>query len=90
MNKILALIDLFRKGEAVANKAAWKRGQITVTALGGVMLAGTQVASAFGYDLPTGVTEETVNYLAAGIIGVTNIVLTYITSDKVGILPEKK
>lgn len=89
MNKILALMDLFRKGEAVANKEAWKKGQIAVTALAGAIMAAIQVGKAFGYNLPEGITEETVNLVSAGVIGTVNIALTYATSDKVGILPSK-
>lgn len=89
MNKLLSLVNLFRKGEAVANKEAWKKGQIGVTAVAGAIVAAVQVAKAFGYSLPEGITEDTINYVSAGIIGVVNIALTYATSEKVGLLPSK-
>lgn len=90
MNKLLAFVDLFRKGEAVANPQAWKTGQITATSLAGVVLAAMHVAAAYGHPLPAAVDEGVVTALCAATIGVVNIVLTYATSDKVGILPAKQ
>jgi hypothetical protein len=40
VSKLIAIVDLFRKGSEVSNKEAWKKGQITATALGGVLIAG--------------------------------------------------
>lgn len=87
--KLVALANLFRKGETVANKEAWKSGQVTATVLGGAVMAGVQVAQAFGYDIP-GVSEDAVTAVAGAVVSVVNIALTYITSEKVGILPAKE
>lgn len=86
--KLIALANLFRKGEAVANKEAWKSGQVTATVLGGLVMAGLQTAQAFGYDVP-GIDEDTVTAVAGAVVSVVNIGLTYITSEKAGILPAK-
>lgn len=90
MNKIMAIADLFRKGQAVANKEAWKNGQITATALAGVVLAGAQVAAAYGHPLALLVDVDTVTAVAGAVIGGVNLVMTYITSETVGILPAKE
>lgn len=87
--RLLAVMDLFRKGEAVANKEAWKTGQITVTAVAGLIMALIQVGKAFGYSLPVDVDSDTITAFAGGTLGFINIVLTFITSEKVGILPAK-
>lgn len=90
MTKLGAIFDLFRKGESVANKEAWKNGQITATALAGVVMAVANVATAYGYALPAGIDPDTVTAIAGGVIGLVNLVLTYITSEKVGLLPAKE
>lgn len=83
MNKITALWQLFHKGQAVANPAAWKKGQITATALGAVIMGVINVLAAFGYAVP--VDPATANNIAVGILAVTNVVLTITTTDKVGL-----
>jgi hypothetical protein len=83
MGKFAALWQLFKVGNAVADPAAWKRRQITVTALAAVVLALVQVVAAFGYQLP--VDPDAASAIAGGVIAVVNVVLTLTTSDKVGI-----
>ena len=87
--KLAAILDLFRKGRSVMDKEAWKNRQITATVLGTVIMAGVQVAKVFGVELPPQLDEDTITLLSGGLIGLVNIVLTYTTSDKAGILPEK-
>lgn len=86
MQKLLAVLALFRQGNVIANAAAWKNRQITITALGAFLLALFHVLKAFGVEIP--VDEETTNTIAAGVLCIVNIVLTFFTSDKVG-LPDK-
>jgi hypothetical protein len=90
MNKLTAILDLFRKGESVSNKEAWKTGQITATALGGVLMAAAQVASAYGHPLPACMDADTVTAVAGAVIGAVNLVMTYVTSETVGLLPAKQ
>ena len=87
MDKIVALWNLFRKGESVDNPAAWKTGQVTATALGAVIVAAVHVLATFGVSLPLDPASATT--LAGGILVVVNIVLTFTTTDKIGILPAK-
>lgn len=87
MEKLAALWNLFRKGEAVGNPAAWKAGQVSATALGAVIVAAVHVLSTFGVSLP--IDEGSSLAIAGGVIAVVNIVLTYTTTDKIGILPAR-
>lgn len=87
LGKMSAILNLFRQGSAVANPAAWKKGQITVTMLGGMFIAVAQVAKAFGYDV--GFNEDTAAAIAGGVIALVNFLLTLTTTDKIGVLPAK-
>lgn len=83
MDKFYSLFNLFKQGQAVADPKAWKNRQITVTALSGVILAGVNAAAVFGVALP--ITPEIANAAAGGVLAVVNLVLTVVTSDKVGL-----
>lgn len=83
MNKLSAVWALFRKGESVADPAAWKTGQITVTLVASLLLAAAHVAEVFGYALP--IDQAAADAVAGGIIAVVNIVLTTATSKTVGL-----
>lgn len=83
MNKLFALLTLFRKGNAVADPSLWKKRQVEATMLGGVIVAGIQVLQAFGVDLP--ITADDATALAAGLLVLINACLTYVTTDKIGI-----
>ena len=86
MNKLLALLDLFRKGNAVADPALWKSRQIKATLLLPVFGALVAVLRAFGLEVPLDDTQIT--QLVTGLVVVINLLLTYSTTDKVG-LPAK-
>lgn len=86
MNKLLPILLLFKQGHAVADPKVWKNRQITATVLGAFLIALVQVLKAFGVEIP--VDEEIANTVAAGVLAVFNIVLTLVTTDKVG-LPNK-
>lgn len=88
--KLAAVLDLLRKGEELSNKEAWKTGQITATALAGLVMAAANVATAYGHELPAGMTTDAVNMSAGAFISAVNIVLTLVTSKAVGVLPEKQ
>ena len=86
MNKLLTLLDLFRKGNAVADPALWKSRQIKATLLLPVFGALIAVLRAFGLEVPLDDTQIT--QLVTGLVVVINLLLTYCTTDKVG-LPAK-
>lgn len=89
MQKIISIINLFRKGYIVANPTAWKKGQITVGVLSAVFVAVGAAAKAFGYELP--ITEHEANAIAGGLlalVGLFNTAATVVSSEKVGVLPK--
>lgn len=86
MEKVSALWALFRKGEAVANPAAWHNGQVTATVLGGIIIALVNLLAAFGHPLP--VDTNSANSIGAGILAVVNVVFSVTGSPHVG-LPAK-
>lgn len=86
MEKLVALWGLFRKGEVVADPALWKQRQITVTLLAPLLGALAATLRSFGFDL--GLSDSDLVALAGGVIVAANVVLTVVTSDKVG-LPVK-
>lgn len=83
MNKIMAFLSLFRKGEQLANSAAWKNRQITGTMVGVFLVALVQVANAFGVSIP--LDEGTAVAIGGGVIGIWNVLLTVLTSKKAGL-----
>jgi hypothetical protein len=85
MNKLTALLNLFRRGSMVADPAKWKRRQIEVTAVAALIVALFQVLGAFGYDLP--MDPDTATAIAVGVIGIVNWVLTVTTTEKIGLPP---
>jgi hypothetical protein len=85
MSKLRALWAVFHKGSMVANPQAWKERQITVTALAGALMAIVHLLEAFGYAIP--VSPDDVAAIAAGLLTVVNVVLTIVTTEKVGLPP---
>lgn len=83
MEKLFAIIALFRKGNAVADPVAWKMGGISSMALVPVLLALDRVASAFGH--PLGINEQSAADIAVGLLAVVGIVSHVVSSDKVGL-----
>lgn len=87
MNKLVALIDVFRKGSAVADPALWKNRSAAVIAIAALIMAAVEAAKAYGYDLP--IDSETALLLAGGIAAAVGLLGNFATSDKVGLLPAK-
>jgi hypothetical protein len=86
VNKIAAIINLFRKGSEVMNVEAWKAGTINVNAVAAAIVAVVLVARAFGHDLP--ISDEQAAGLAGGLVallGVANSLLTAATSARAGL-----
>ena len=86
MNKLLAILDLFRKGNAVADPQLWKSRQIKATLLLPTFGALIAVLRAFGLEVPLDDTQIT--QLVTGLVVLINCLLTVSTTDKVG-LPAK-
>lgn len=89
LNKLRTLFNLFRKGEEVANAAAWKNGTIAVNTVAAFLAAAFAVASSFGYTIDA--SPEQTEAVAGGIIaavGIFNGVMHIVTSKKVGLPPQ--
>ena len=84
MEKLLAFLALFQKGEVIANPEVWKKRQVTVTMLAGFLVAFVNLLVVFGV-IPMPVNIDTINNIAGGLIAIYNIIMTYITTDKIGI-----
>ena len=87
MGKLIAIIDLFRKGSAVADPALWKNRANLALALTAVILSGCTVARGFGYEINISETEAA--QIATGIAVIVGLLSNYLTSDKIGLLPAK-
>lgn len=66
------------KGYELSNAAAWKNVQNAINIIAGILFIVVQ-----NYQLP--IDKDTVNLLAGGIVALVNLVLTVVTSKKVGL-----
>lgn len=85
MTKLLALLDVLRKGDAVANPAAWKNSALVANFL----LALLGAAAAFGFKVDF--SDADVQALAGGIVAavaLANGIVHVASSTRVG-LPAK-
>jgi hypothetical protein len=88
MKNLFSLIDVFRKGSAVADVVRAKNWGALGGVLSVLLFSLSQAAKAFGFDI--GLTTEQADAIAFGIATVCGVYVTYATSDKVGLLPERK
>ena len=82
MNKLIALWNLFKVGQAVDNPTLWKKGAITVTLLSPVILKLSAVLQTFG--LSVAITDEQSALLAGGIVALTNVIVHCVANPDVG------
>lgn len=87
MTKLLAFFSVLRKGQAVANPAAWKAGQITGSVLAGLLAALIALAKVYGYDLP--LTDAEILSIGSALVAIVGLfispALTIATTDKLGL-----
>lgn len=84
--KVKAAWAVLRKGEELTNAERWKRGQITVNAVAVFLAAVVGAAKTFGFDIP--LSDEVINQIATGVIGLAAAFNTYVTaatSKRVGL-----
>lgn len=81
------LFNLLRVGSELRAAVLAKNLQNITNALGALILIAVQVAKGFGYPLP--IDEGMALSIAGGFVAVVNVILTTISSKKVGVLPEK-
>lgn len=87
MGKLMILFTLFRRGTEISNVERWKKHQIDGNIVGGFILALVAAAKAFGYEFP--IDEASALIVGGSVVAIVNVVLTTITSKRVGLLPEK-
>jgi hypothetical protein len=87
MNKLLALLSVYHKGECCVHATAWKNGQITGSIVAGLLAAIIALAKTFGYDLP--ITDNELLTIGGAIVAIVglfiNPAITAATSSKVGL-----
>lgn len=82
-SKVKAIWAVFQAGKSVANPALWKAHQVSVTMIAGLLIALVQLVKMFGYDVP--IDSDTATAIAGGVLAAVNVVLTIISTDKIGI-----
>lgn len=92
MNKLFALIAVFRKGSAVANPAAWKAGQVTGSIVAGLVASLVALAKVFGYELP--LSDDQILAIGSSIVAIVGLfispALTVATTEKIGLPAERQ
>jgi len=83
IDKIKAVLGLFRAGRRVADPALWKTRQITTSVLVAAIWSAIHAAGAMG--ITVAVDAETVDAVAVAVLAVVNCVLTVTTTDKIGL-----
>jgi hypothetical protein len=87
MNKLLAALQVYRKGHCVTNPEAWKNGQVTASVLAGVLGALIALAKTYGYDLP--LSDDQLLTIGGAIIAIVGLFVnptaTVVSSDKIGL-----
>lgn len=87
MSKLLAALQVYRKGNVVANPTAWKNGQVTASVVAGILGALVALAKTFGYSLP--LSDDQLLTIGGAIVAIAGLFLnptaTVISSDKVGL-----
>jgi hypothetical protein len=88
MKKLFALLDVFRKGNSVANPELWKHGGAALQAalVPFLVALASAVCTVLSYCFT--LTPEVAAGIAGGVVAVVGVFVTYATSDKVG-LPAK-
>lgn len=87
MGKLFAILDLFRKGNAVADPAAWKNGSMAAMLLVPLLMSVERAGKAFGVEL--WINEAIAGDIAAGVVALVGVFSHLVSSDKVG-LPAKR
>ena len=89
MNKIIAIVDLFRKGSQVANPTAWKDNTNIGLLLGALIMAVLSALKVF-FDIDLHMELETANSIGAGVGCLVAFIVNNISSRQTGLLPPKE
>lgn len=92
MNKLIAFFSVLRKGNAVANPAAWKAGQITGSVVAGLIASIVALAKVYGYELP--LSDDQILAIGSAIVAIVGLfispAITVASTEKVGLPAEHK
>lgn len=88
MNKLLALLDLFRKGNQVANPDVWKDATNSGLLYGALIMSILTMLKVF-FKIDIGMDLDTANSIGAGFGCLVAFVVNNISSKRAGILPSK-
>lgn len=86
MRIVKLLWELMHKGRAVADKKLWAAGLVGTNAVAGVLYVLLEIACESAKFCPP-VGGETVDLIAGGIVGVVNLCLLLMASERVGLSP---
>lgn len=83
---IINLPDIFQKGKLVASPEAWKRGQIGVGVVAGLLGGIIATSRTFGWDIS--LTDEQIVDIGSAIVAIVGLfwtpAVTVATTDKLG------
>lgn len=85
MNKFQAFLTLLQKGGVVADPASWKKGQVTTNVLSPFIIAVAALAGQDGI-----ISQEAAIAISGGVVAVVNVIMTVVSTDKIGLLPGAK
>lgn len=83
MGKLIALLALFRAGNAVADSRALVTGALTVSLVLPVIVALARLARAYGYEV--NVSDADAAEIAGGVVALVNCVVHVVTNEHIGI-----
>jgi len=91
MRRVIAAIRALHHGASVADPATWKKRQVAVNAVVGLVSALSILAASFGW-LPQELADQTIMQFGEGLVlaifaamGAFNVGVTAATSNKVGL-----
>lgn len=88
MEKLFAIIDLFRKGNQVANPEVWKDATNSGLLYGALIMSLLSALKIF-FKIDIGMDLDTANSIGAGFGCLVAFVVNNISSKRAGILPPK-
>lgn len=88
IKKVKAGWQLMQAGKMVQDPAKWKARQVTSSMIVAFMWAAITALSEFGIEVP--IDAEAVDYLAVSLLAGINFVLTFSTTEKIGLFAQSQ
>jgi uncharacterized membrane protein len=86
VNKWLAWFTVLQRGHNLLDPTKWKKRQVTVSALVGLMYAAVRLAESYGFTIPTD--DKTLDAIAVAVLAIANVLLTVGADPELG-LPKR-